>query len=170
MIEKTVISQLNESDIEQITSSFKDIGWNKPKSLYEAYILEQVDNKRYILVAKQNEKFCGYVTLKWDSGYLYFNRQGIPEISDLNVLPNYRNQGLGSRLIEVCETMAREKKYKYIGLGVGMTADYGNAQRLYVKLGYVPDGNGLHYKNIPVSYGEEVMVDDDLVIYLIKKL
>jgi ribosomal protein S18 acetylase RimI-like enzyme len=168
MIEEIVLSPLNENDINQIALSFEALGWNKPRSIYEAYLLEQANHKRSITVAKKNKTFCGYVTIKWESDYPYFKQQGISEISDLNVLPNYRNQGLGSRLIVASENMAKERDYKHIGLGVGMTVDYGNAQRLYVKLGYVPDGYGLHYRNKPVSYGDKVMVDDDLVIYLIK--
>jgi ribosomal protein S18 acetylase RimI-like enzyme len=170
MAEEIILSPLSENDIDQIVSSFNDLGWNKPRAIYESYLSEQVNNKRSIFVAKKHEKFFGYVTVKWESDYPHFKKKRIPEISDLNVLPNYRNKGLGSKLILASENLAKEKAYKHIGLGVGMTADYGNAQRLYVKLGYVPDGHGLHYKNRPVSYGEEVIVDDDLVIYLIKEL
>jgi ribosomal protein S18 acetylase RimI-like enzyme len=170
MISNAVISQLAVNDIDQITSSFKDIGWNKPESLYKNYLWEQAENKRNIFVVKQNQIFCGYVTIKWKPEYAYFREQRIPEISDLNVLPNYRNRGIGSELIAVCEAIAKERNYKYIGLGVGMTADYGSAQRLYVKLGYVPDGHGLHYKNMPAPHGKRVMIDDDLVIYLMKTI
>ena len=51
-----------------------------------------------------------------------------------------------------------------------MTPDYGVAQRLYVLRGYVPDGLGLHWKDHPTRYGEEVRVDDDLVLYFTKEL
>jgi len=49
-----------------------------------------------------------------------------------------------------------------------MTADYGSAQRLYVQLGYVPDGNGIHHKCTVANYSDTVIVDDDLVLYLQK--
>lgn len=60
--------------------------------------------------------------------------------------------------------------FEMIGLGVGMTADYGNAQRLYVHLGYIPDGRGLHYKCAPLKYGNQVTIDDDLVLFLKKSI
>jgi len=62
------------------------------------------------------------------------------------------------------------KKSPVAGIGVGMTADYGAAQRMYVLRGYIPDGRGLHYKDHYPVYGETVTVDDDLALYLTKKL
>ena len=56
------------------------------------------------------------------------------------------------------------------GIGVGMTADYGAAQRLYVRRGYVPDGRGLMTGGRPVAFGESVPVDDDLVLYFTREL
>jgi len=32
------------------------------------------------------------------------------------------------------------------------------------------DGNGMTYKNVQIEPGKSVMVDDDLIIYLIKDL
>jgi len=51
-----------------------------------------------------------------------------------------------------------------------MTADYGNAQQLYIQLGYLPDGRGLHYKNKVLHYAETVILDDDLVLYFTKAI
>jgi hypothetical protein len=56
-----------------------------------------------------------------------------------------------------------------VGLGVGLYADYGNAQRLYVLRGYIPDGRGLTHQNQPVKPGNDVFVDDDLVLYFTKE-
>ena len=56
------------------------------------------------------------------------------------------------------------------GIGVGMSPDYGAAQRLYVRRGYVPDGRGLTSKGSPVKPGDEITVDDALVLYLTKTL
>ena len=170
MTNKINFSSLNEVDIDEIVSAFKAIGWNKPGSIYEGYLSEQLNGKKSVFVAKVNDKFCGYVTLKWISGYPYFCENGIPEISDLNVLPHYRNQGIGTHLIGKCEAMVLAKELPIIGIGVGLTADYGNAQKLYVQLGYVPDGYGVHYRNEPIHYGNKVVVDDDLVIYFTKKI
>ncbi|MCX7121633.1 MAG: GNAT family N-acetyltransferase [Gammaproteobacteria bacterium] len=123
---------------------------------------------RTLLVVKVDNKFSGYVTIKWNSEYSKFNEQNIPEISDLNVLPEYRKQGIATALIKECEIIAKNKGIHEIGLGVGMTEDYGRAQRLYVQLGYLPDGEGLHYKNKKLKYNENTTVDDELVLYFKK--
>ncbi len=161
---------LQEKDIAEIVLAFKNIGWNKPSTLYESYLLDQKQNQRTVLVAKIDGQFCGYVTIKWKSGYQNFVGNNIPEISDLNVLPNCRKKGVGTALIKECERMARNADYSKIGLGVGLTKDYGNAQRLYFQLGYMPDGNGLHHNYKMVNYAETVTVDDDLVIFMSKQI
>lgn len=45
-----------------------------------------------------------------------------------------------------------------------------SAQKLYCKLGYISDRNGITYKNEYVIAGKEYPVDDDLILWLIKKL
>lgn len=164
------LAPLHESDLDEIVLAFKQIGWHKPKSIYESYLDEQSSGVRSILIARNNGKFCGYVTIKWVSDYLPFAENNIPEIADLNVLPEHRKQGIGTKLIQTCEQAAKEKGRALIGLGVGLTADYGSAQRLYIHLGYVPDAKGIHYKCQAVKYSESVAVDDDLILYLTKNL
>lgn len=164
------LAPLHQSDLDEIVLAFKQIAWHKPKSIYQSYLEEQASGGRSVMVARDNGKFCGYVTIKWTSDSHSFTENNIPEIADLNVLPEYRMQGIGTKLIQACEQAAKEQGRARIGLGVGLIADYGSAQRLYIHLGYVPDGKGLHYKNVAVKYNENVIADDDLVIYLTKKL
>ena len=57
-----------------------------------------------------------------------------------------------------------------IGLGVGLFMDYGAAQRLYFRLGYQPDGRGLIFDNKILSYGDKVIFDDELCLFLTKNL
>lgn len=57
-----------------------------------------------------------------------------------------------------------------VGVGVGMTQDYGMAQRLYSRRGYIPDGRGLMTHDQPVVYGERILVDDALALYFTKRL
>ena len=85
------------------------------------------------------------------------------------MLPQFRRQGIGTALIDKAESEIA-KVSDIAGIGVGMTPDYGAAQRMYVLRGYVPDGRGLHYKNHFPIYGEQVTVDDDLVLYFTKEL
>jgi len=164
------LALLDKNDIEEIVQAFYNLGWNKPKKLYDTYFNEQLQGIRTIFVAKANGNFCGYVTIKWKADHSFFKDTGMPEISDLNVLPYYRNQGVGTTLIKFCEKSAKERGFDSIGLGVGLTSDYGAAQKLYINLGYIPDGFGLFYRNSPVSYGSQIVADDELVIYLFKKI
>jgi hypothetical protein len=53
---------------------------------------------------------------------------------------------------------------------VGLFKDYGIAQRMYYKRGYMPNGNGIVYDGKEVAPGEIVRVDDDLNLFFIKEL
>lgn len=88
---------------------------------------------------------------------------------DLNVLPPYRGKGIGSTLLNIAEQNAAMQCH-YVGLGVGLYGDYGNAQKLYVARGYKPDGCGVTYHYNIVAPGNTVRVDDDLVLWFTKKL
>ena len=160
---------LTQQDIPVIVASFTQIGWNKPAELFQKYLKEQENNTRSVWVVFNHEDFVGYATLKYHSDYQSFNTQNIPEINDLNVLPEFRNLGIGSKLLDLAEQEA-QKLGSRVGLGVGLHADYGPAQKLYVKRGYILDGNGITYKNKPLKFGETVCLDDDLVLWFTKKL
>ena len=79
-----------------------------------------------------------------------------------------RGQGAGNQLLEAQEEYAQSKEFTRIGLGVGFYKDYGSAQRLYVKRGYIPDGHGVMYKYQSLVPGEMVRLDDNLNLCLIK--
>jgi ribosomal protein S18 acetylase RimI-like enzyme len=164
-----LIRQLDPGDIQPIATAFAGIGWNKPARQYERYLAEQARGERLVLVAFLHGAFAGYLTVVWKSGYLPFRTAGIPEIVDFNVLPKVRRRGVGSRLMDEAERHIAERS-AVVGIGVGMYPDYGAAQRLYVKRGYVPDGRGLSYKDHHVAPGETVIVDDGLVLHFTRDL
>lgn len=163
------IRLLEAGDIPQIVKAFEELGWNKPASQYERYLTEQVHEVRDVYVAFVEGQFAGYLTICWKSSYEPFREKNIPEIVDFNVLPKFRRLGIGSRLMDQAER-AIAKVSRVAGIGVGMTPDYGAAQRLYVLRAYVPDGLGLHRRDHHVRYGEQVKVDDELALYLTKDL
>lgn len=160
---------LSRDDIPHIVSAFMDIDWNKPTSLYQKYLKEQENDQRCVWVAFKDNDFAGYVTLKWHSDYLPFREQNIPEISDLNVLPKFRKLGFASALLDCAETETL-KKSPIVGIGVGLSSDYGDAQKLYVKRDYIPDGLGITHNYHPVKFGDTVHLDDDLVLWFKKCL
>jgi len=163
-----IIRPLEKSDIPIIVDGFANSGWTKkPTKVFEQYLDEQNSHMRACFIAFIDEQFAGYVTLKWQSSYAHFAKDNIPEISDLNVLPNFRNKGIGSALIEKCEQLAIHKS-DFVGVGVGLYPDYGSAQRLYIKRGYIPDGHGATYNYQPVEPGNDYRMDDDLVLWFYK--
>lgn len=163
------IRLFDNKDIVEIKTAFAELGWNKPASQYERYWVEHVFHLRTVYVASVAGQFAGYLTICWKSTYEPFRKAHIPEIVDFNVLPIFRRRGIGTQLMDTAEDEI-SKVSSTAGIGVGMTPDYGAAQRLYALRGYVPDGLGLHWKDYPVQYGEQVRVDDDLVLYLTKEL
>lgn len=166
---EATIRTLSQSDIPLIVAKFAEHNWLKPSSTFEKYLQEQDLGKRLIWVAHVEDQFAGYITLKWQSNYQPFCQSKIPEIMDLNVLPPFRNLGVGSQLLEVAETTANTQS-TIVGIGVGLYDGYGAAQRLYVKRGYVPDGRGITYNYQPIVPGSHVPLDDDLVLWFTKKI
>jgi ribosomal protein S18 acetylase RimI-like enzyme len=92
-----------------------------------------------------------------------------PEIMDFNVLIKYRRKGIGNMLIDRAEEIIKEHS-EFVGIGVGLYSDYGAAQMMYIKRGYIPDGKGIYKNNSYITAGDTIIIDDDVVLYLIKKL
>ena len=131
--------------------------------------MEQVLKIRDMYIARVEGQFAGYLTVCWQSTYAPFREKKIPEIMDFNVLPKFRRQGIGTQLMDKAEAEIT-KVSPVAGIGVGMTPDYGAAQKLYVLRGYIPDGNGLYYRSRPIQYGDAIKVDDYMALYLTKEL
>lgn len=92
---------------------------------------------------------------------------------DLNVLPSFRKLGIGSILLTATEEKAASQ-HDRVGIGVGLyggpDGGYGQAQRLYIKRGYLPDGLGVTYGYKPAAPGTMVSLDDDLILWFTKKV
>lgn len=135
-----IIRRMVEGDIDRIAEVFKSRG--KQREQYEQYWQENQDCKRVTLVAVLGEEVAGYTNVVWHSDYEPFCQADIPEIHDMNVITQFQKQGIGTALIKEAENLALQHDKRVMGIGVGLTPDYGAAQRLYPKLGYIPDGRG----------------------------
>ncbi len=157
-------------DMQELRMLFEGVGFYKQQYYYEQCLEEQVEGKRLIFGAYVEGVLVGYCMLNWKPKYHIFRKFGIPEIQDLNVIPIARRKGVARTLMAHCEDLARKKKKEQMGIAVGLLSDYGPAQRLYAKLGYLPDGCGVTYDRQPVSHGEFRSIDDDLCLMMIKDL
>jgi GNAT superfamily N-acetyltransferase len=164
-----MIRLLNFADPPVFEEAFAAQGWNKPAAQFERYFFEQESGARTVLVAELDDKLAGYVTIVWKSGYAPFREESVPEICDFNVLKKFWRRGVGTALMDEAESRIAERS-PVAGIGVGLTADYGAAQILYVKRGYVPDGRGIEHDGRSLFYGDSAPVDDGLVLHLTKRL
>lgn len=164
-----IVKLLEAQEVGPVGSLFSDIVyWKDTTSVLKSYFNEQLKGERVVLLGYFDKDFAGYVTILWRSGYPPFVEKGIPEINDLRVLPAFRRRGVASALMDEAEKRVFGRS-PVVGIGVGVYAAYGVAQRMYVQRGYVPDGMGLYYKKQPVKPGQDVHVDDDLILYLTKE-
>jgi len=169
MVESVEIRTLNDGDPETISAAFKGLGAGKPAAQYQRYLAEQSAGTRVCLVATVDGQFAGYVTVNWTPTYGAFVDEQIPEIQDLNVLPRFRRKGFATRLLDLAEEEI-SRRSSVAGIGVGLHPGYKQAQKLYAKRGYIPDGRGVTYHDRYVEEGASVVLDDDLVLHLTKHL
>ncbi|MCL2565417.1 MAG: ribosomal protein S18-alanine N-acetyltransferase [Defluviitaleaceae bacterium] len=128
------VRPFNKSDLDSIyeieLESFS-IPWAKDDLHKDAVI-----NKLSIyLVAVYDDKVVGY------AGMWHVVTEG--HITNIAVSPAYRNMGIGQKLIEGLEIIAREKEM--IGITLEVRMNNGAAQKLYMKNGYVVEGIRKNY-------------------------
>lgn len=169
MNKEIFIRNLEKEDCQIIYDAFQKQGWNKSLEKYEKYLKQQTSGIRQVLIAEYQNEFAGYLTIIWQSSYQPFADKSIPEVVDFNVLIKFRKKGIGSKLMDEAETLIAQKS-DLAGIGVGLYSDYGNAQRLYVKRGYIPDGLGIYRNGKHLQPGEKTFVDDGLILYFTKNL
>ena len=163
-----ILRPLQSEDIAEVVAAFAALGWGgKLESQFERYLAEHEAGTRVTRFAFVGGVFAGYLNVLWRSAYPPFADACIPEINDFNVTAQRR--GIGTALMDEAERVIATRS-PVAGVGVGMAAGYGAAQRLYVQRGYVPDGRELMTHERPVIEGESVPVDDDLVLYFTKPL
>lgn len=168
-MKQITIRSINKTDIDFFPAAFSEQGWNKPREQFALYYERQRKKEIQVFVAETDDFPAGYVLLLPQDAHGPFAARAIPVISDFNVLEKYQRAGIGSRLLDAAEAAAA-KMADEVCLGVGLHSGYGPAQRLYVKRGFVPDGSGVWYQDKPLAPYTACVNDDDLVLYLSKKL
>lgn len=166
---KLIIRNMENDDAQAISDSEIEQGWPESVEKYKNRLEDQRAGIAVSLVAEYSGRPVGYINVYPDSKWGAFGGKGYPEIVDFGVLEKYRNQGIGTALMDTAEKISAEYA-DTVYLCVGLHSGYGSAQRMYVKRGYLPDGSGVWYRDsICVPY-EKCANDDDLVLYFSKKL
>lgn len=142
----------------------------KDEDYWDICFAQQEEGLRTIFGWYEDSQIVAYAQLNRAPKYGPFASAQIPEIQDVRVDRAHRGQGIATSLIYTCEALAIKEGFTMIGIGVGLTSDYGIAQKLYVSLGYMPDGEGVNYDRITCKKGDRIYLDDDASLMLIKKL
>ncbi len=164
-----VIRTMRETDAQAIHTAFADQGWDKSLANLESYYRDQRQGKRFVAVAEVDQQIAGYATLLPEDKNGPFAGKPWPNINDLNVFIRFRGLGVASAIMDRLEAEAA-KTSDTLTLGVGLHKGYGPAQQLYVRRGYVFDGSGVWYHNKQLEIGAACQNDDDLILYMSKKL
>ncbi|HAP4280091.1 TPA: GNAT family N-acetyltransferase [Enterococcus faecalis] len=159
---------MEKSDVEKIEEMFLQQGWDSRKEVLLNYLIEQELAQRWMFIAEIKGEVAGYVTLIPLAKHGPY-KDKYPEIVDFNVFEKFQRQGIGNELLNEAE-LASKMLSDIITLGVGLHKGYGAAQRIYIKRGYVPDGTGVWFNNENIDINKPCINNDDLVLYLSKKV
>lgn len=135
-----------------------------------SYLADHAEPDGASLIATDGSDIIGYVSIVWESNYVGFRSRGVPLVHQITVARLFRRQGVATLLMDAAEQLARDRGSATLGITVGLLDEYGPAQRLYGRRGYIPDGRGACRGQRPLSKGMQVAMDDDLIIWLTKDL
>lgn len=166
------------SNISVRTMTYSDIpvicqSYDNPDENDITYIKRQLANQEkqecIALLALYNENAAGYVLLYYKCRWGGLANCGIPSVVDLIVFKKYRQKKIATVLMDVAEDIAKKHGNK-VYLDVCLNAEYGPAQRLYAKRGYIPDGKGVYYEGKVCKTDADCKNNDELSLCLVKNL
>lgn len=164
-----LIRNMIESDVRTLADGEIAQGWGDTTEKHRMRLRDQEAGRCIPLAAEYHGQVAGYINVYHRAEHGPFAGKDWPEIVDFGVLEKFRRNGVGGKLMDAAEKIAAEES-SVVCLGVGLHSGYGSAQRMYVQRGYVPDGSGVWYRDeVCRPYGA-CCNDDDLVLYLSKKL
>jgi GNAT superfamily N-acetyltransferase len=127
------------------------------------------EDETSFILAYEGDEPIATVTVRWRPNYPPFREAGIPFIQNIEVRYDLRGQGYGGQVLEAVERLIAQRSSK-AGICVALFDDYGPAQRLYARCGYIPDGRGACHRFTPLRRGETITLTDDHLIWLVKDL
>ena len=163
------IRDMDASDPAYFAAEERQQGWHADERKLNGALRDAASGLAVALTAELGGVRAGYARVYRHAGGGPFARLGYPEIVDINVLERFRRRGVGSALMDAAEAFAASIAGT-VTLAVGLHSGYGSAQRMYVRRGYLPDGTGAWYRGEVCAPYSDCSNDDDLVLYLSKKL
>lgn len=163
------IRSMIPEDARVFYETYLSYGWHPSLQTYEDYYREQENGSRRVFIAEYEGSVAGICTLILTPREGPFVGRGWPEIVDLCVFFHVHQKGIGSKLLDVAEQEAAGLT-DHIFLAVGVHSGYGAAQRLYVSRGYNFDGSGVWYRGKQLDQYAPCNNDDDLLLFMSKKL
>ena len=109
------IRTMLESDIKRLYDGFFEQNWNKPYEQFSEYYIQQKNEEKVVIVAEKQGEIAGYVTLLLCAKEGPFANKDIPEIVDFNVFIKFQKNGIGNKILDVTEALAKAKS-KYVSL------------------------------------------------------
>ncbi|BAJ64792.1 putative acetyltransferase [Anaerolinea thermophila UNI-1] len=163
------IREVGTKDISQLERLFPQGGAEK----HARRLVRQQNGSAVYLIAFLAEMPVGHLLLKWDGARdeaVRANRPvPCPDLEDLFVREEYRQQGIATQLLRHAEDLARQCGYAEIGLAVGL--ENPDARRLYDRLGYREAGFGTY--RVHGMYVDEqgaLCTWEEECVYLVKRI
>lgn len=125
------VIEMNKQHLEQVVC-IENLSFNTPWSK-SSFIKEIETNKfalYFVAINKQDNKVLGY------GGMWHVINEG--HITNIAVSPNYRNQGIASKILNKLIQVAKEKQM--IGLTLEVRVSNNIAKNLYLKHGFILEG------------------------------
>ncbi|WP_026526122.1 GNAT family N-acetyltransferase [Butyrivibrio sp. VCD2006] len=163
------VRSMLETDAKIIYDTYFSYGWHPEMETYENYYKEQESGDRFVFIAEYEGRVAGLCTLLLKPTEGPWLDTNWPEIVDLCVFFDVHGKGIGTRLLDAAEAEAKGIA-DHVFLAVGVHSGYGPAQRMYVSRGYNFDGSGVWYKGKQLGQYEQCCNDDDLLLFMSKKL
>ena len=167
--ERLTVREMIPEDAKAVFDTYQSYGWEPSMETYAGYYREQSEGRRLVFIAEWEGEVSGICTLLLTPAEGPWAGENVPEIEDLTVFWHLHRKGIGTRLLDAAEAEAA-KRADRVCLAVGLHSGYGPAQRMYVLRGYVPDGSGVWYRGKVLEQYAPCKNDDDLLLYMVKRL
>ena len=163
---KPTVRAMRESDAAAFKYEYTLSGEIKSGETFNTLYARQRMKKVNVYVAEFECKLLGYIVVNYETT---LNGEVLVHIEDLFVLPLFRKCGVGQSLLDYAE---REivRRYDKVNASIGIGGIYGAAQRLFIKNGYMPDGQGARFNGRILQEGANATNTRNLCLKYSKEL